>query len=220
MRKIRVWDLPTRLFHWSLAILVIAAIVTEKIGGVWVEWHFRIGYAVLALVGFRILWGFVGTHYARFSSFLFSPRTIIDYVKGHPKSARVKYLGHNPAGSLSVFALLAIVLMQTISGLLANDDIANEGPLVKFVSKDFSDKITWFHSQVSGNLIYALVGLHILAIAYYFFKKKENLIKPMITGNKSTDGFPQAAVDSARTRLLAAIVFSGCAGGVYYVVHL
>lgn len=220
MKKIRVWDLPTRLFHWTLAMLVLAAIVTEQIGGSAIDWHFRVGYAALALVCFRIVWGLVGTHYARFSSFVFSPATVFAYVTGRNGMVGRRFLGHNPAGSLSVFGLLLVVLAQAASGLFANDDIASEGPLAHFISKEVSDSVTWFHGQVGGNLIYALVGLHLAAIAYYYFRKKVNLVKPMITGDKPTDGAAPAANDSLRTRLAAAIVLAACSGGVYWVVNL
>lgn len=182
-----MWDLPIRLFHWTLVVLIITEIVTGKIGDNALGWHFRIGYAALALVAFRILWGMIGNQYARFSSFLFAPATIVAYVKTRKDAARKKYLGHNPLGGLWILALLGVVLLQIASGLFANDDIASEGPLAKFIDKDLSDQATWFHAQVFGNLIYVLIGLHLAAIAYYYFVKKENLVKPMFTGDKITD---------------------------------
>jgi cytochrome b len=217
MKKIRVWDLPTRLFHWILVMLIGASIITQKIGGNAMEWHFIAGYAALTLVLFRVLWGLFGTRYARFADFMHAPSAIIAHLKGR---VRWKYPGHNPIGSLSVFALLGVVLMQAVSGLFANDDIASEGPLVKFISKDLSDKFTWFHKQVSGNLIYFLVALHIAAIAFYYFRKKENLVKPMFTGDKELDVDAPAADDSWPMRLLAAGILVVCAAAVYYVVNL
>lgn len=187
MKTVRVWDLPIRLFHWMLVVLIITAIMTAKIGGKKLEWHFLIGYAMLALVVFRILWGMIGSRYARFSSFLFAPGTIIAYVTNNKDAARKKYLGHNPIGSLWIFALLGVVLLLIATGLFANDDIASEGPLAKFIDKDLSDRATWLHVQVCGKLIYMLIGLHIAAIAYYYFIKKENLVIPMFTGDKTED---------------------------------
>lgn len=219
-KKIRIWDLPTRLFHWTLAILVIAAIVTERIGGSAIDWHFRIGYAILALVLFRLVWGFIGSRYARFASFIFAPRTIFAYATGRALPRQTDFHGHNPVGSLSVFALLLVVLAQTGSGLLANDDIASEGPLVRFVTKEMSDSITWFHAQIGGNLIYGLVGLHLAAIAFYLLRKKNNLVKPMITGDKVAHDGAVAAVDSARVRLTALMVFLACSVAVYFIVNL
>ncbi len=220
MKKVRIWDLPTRLFHWSLALLVIGAIVTERIGGSAIDWHFRIGYAVLALVLFRLVWGLIGSRYARFASFLFSPATIFSYVSGRKKDRTLAYHGHNPVGSLSVFALLLVVLTQTASGLFANDDIASEGPLVHFISKELSDSVTWFHAQIGGNLIYGLIGLHIVAIAFYYFRKKINLIKPMITGDKPAASDAIAAEDTMRVRLVALLVLLASAGTVYFIVNL
>lgn len=212
----RVWDLPLRLFHWSLAVLIVVSLVTQQIGGNAMEWHFLSGYAVLALLLFRLAWGLVGSRYARFSSFLYAPAEILAYLRG---TAR-RYHGHNPLGSLSVFALLGVVLAQAISGLFANDDIASEGPLVKFISKDWSDSFTWFHKAVSGNLIYALIGLHIAAIVYYYLRKKQNLVKPMITGDKVVDADTQAADDSWRMRLLALALLAVSAAAVYGLVNL
>jgi cytochrome b len=220
MKKIRVWDLPVRLFHWSLAVLIVIAVVTQKIGGNAMEWHFRAGYAVLTLVAFRIIWGLVGTHYARFASFIYHPSAIIGYVRGGKDSLKEKYLGHNPLGSLSVFALLGVVLLQAVSGLMSNDDIASEGPLVKFISKELSDQITWFHKDVSAVLIYVLVGLHVAAIAYYFFFRKQDLVKPMLTGEQAVDFDAPAAEDTLRMRFIALSLFALCAGGVYFLAKL
>ncbi|MGB6053657.1 MAG: cytochrome b/b6 domain-containing protein [Burkholderiaceae bacterium] len=212
----RVWDLPLRLFHWSLALLVVVSLVTQQIGGNAMEWHFLSGYAVLALLLFRLAWGLVGSRYARFSSFLYAPAEILAYLRG----AARRYHGHNPLGSLSVFALLGVVLAQAVSGLFANDDIASEGPLVKFISKDWSDSFTWFHKAVSGNLIYALIGLHIAAIVYYCLRKKQNLVKPMLTGDKVVDADTQAADDSWRMRLLALALLAISAAVVYGLINL
>jgi cytochrome b len=214
MHKVRIWDLPVRLFHWSLVILVATSIITQKIGGNAMEWHFRSGYAVLALIAFRIVWGLAGTRYARFSD----PSTIIAYVRGAGKDLKQRYHGHNPVGSLSVFALLAVILLQALSGLFSNDEIASEGPLVKFISNDLSARFTWFHTEVSAYLIYVLIGLHIAAIAYYYFGKKQNLVKPMITGDKELDAEVPAANDTWPMRLLAALILAACGAVVYYVV--
>ncbi|TFW09804.1 cytochrome B [Oxalobacteraceae bacterium OM1] len=219
MKKVRIWDLPLRLFHWSLAFIVIAAIVAQKIGGNAMEWHFRFGYAALALVAFRIVWGFVGPRYARFSSFLYGPSTIIGYMRGG-KAALQQHLGHNPLGSLSVFALLATVLAQAGSGLFANDDIASEGPLVKFISKDLSDTITDFHKDVSGTLIYILIGLHLAAIVYYAVRRRRNLVKPMIMGDDEVEFDAVPANDSAATRLLALVLLAACAAGVWWLINV
>jgi cytochrome b len=217
--KVRVWDLPIRLFHWSLATLVIAAIVTVKIDAL--QWHFYCGYAVLVLLGFRLVWGVVGTHYARFASFGCSPTTVLKHLRDL-KSGRVSaYLGHTPIGSMSVLAMLTVVLLQVASGLFSNDDISSEGPLVKFISKTVSDRFSWFHTEVNAYLIYGLIGLHIAAIAFYYFKKKDDLVTSMVTGDKE---WSQAVVADVRDtwgkRAVALLILSACIAGVYYLVNL
>jgi cytochrome b len=222
MKKIRIWDLPTRVFHWSLAFSVLAAIVAAKIGGNAMDWHFRLGYLALSLVIFRLLWGMVGPHYARFSNFVPSPGKLLTYIKktGKAQALSEPSHGHNPLGALSVLAMLGIIFLQTISGLFSNDDIASEGPLIKFISKQTSDQVSWLHSQVSGNLIYALISLHLLAICFYYFKKKENLITPMLTGDKHLDANITAAKDTWSVRILALSCALVCAAAVYGLQQL
>src|SRR5690606_34310276 len=178
MRKVRIWDLPLRLFHWALAGLVAVAIVTENIGGNAMIWHFRAGYAVLALLAFRILWGFFGSRYARFFSFLYSPSALLAYLR--TPDARLP--GHSPLGALSVFALIAVLLAHAVSGLFTTDDIVFDGPMVKFVSTEWVERMSWFHTEVSAWLVYGFVGLHVAAIGWYVLRRR-NLVTPMITGD-------------------------------------
>jgi cytochrome b len=213
VKKIRVWDLPLRLFHWTLAVLVITAILAIKLGDR-MELHLVAGSGVLALIAFRIVWGLVGSRYARFSTFLYRPSAIVAYVRGR----HGKFLGHNPLGSLSVLALLGLLLAQGSTGLFSNDDIAFDGPLVKFISKDLSDRITWLHAEIGATLVYVLVGLHVAAVAYYLFFKKQNLVTPMITGDQMLEGDAPPASDSWKVRLFAAGIFGVCAAAVYYAV--
>jgi cytochrome b len=218
MKKIRVWDLPIRLFHWLLVTLLLVSVVTQYMGGNAMEWHFRAGYAVLTLIVFRILWGLIGPRYARFSSFF--PARIFTYLRYARESSDEKFPGHTPLGSLSVVALLCVVLAQAVSGLFANDDIASEGPLVKFISKELSDSITWFHKSVSANLLYFLVGLHILAILFYYLVKKKDLVTPMITGDKQIGFEATPTDDSAAMRMVAVVIVALCAALVYFLVNL
>ncbi|MDB5840303.1 MAG: cytochrome [Herminiimonas sp.] len=223
VKKIRVWDLPIRLFHWAVVLLIVISVVTANIGGNAMEWHFLSGFTILTLVLFRILWGLVGSRYARFSTLFHTPSSILAYLRDvdSAKNARGEgYHGHNPLGSLSVLALLGVILLQAMSGLFANDDIASEGPLVKFISKEFSDQITWYHKVIGAKLIYFLVGLHVAAIAYYTFRKKENLVKPMLTGDKVTEVNAPAAIDSWGTRFFAMVLLSACAAVVYFLIRL
>lgn len=220
MKKICVWDLPLRLFHWALVVLVVVAVVTQNIGGNAMEWHFRAGYAVLALLAFRILWGLVGTRYARFSNFLYGPSAVANYLRSGTARQGRPVVGHNPLGAYSVFALLGVLLAQALSGLFANDDIAYDGPLVKFISKEVSDRVTWYHTEVGALLIYVLVALHVLAIVFYWVGKRRNLIKSMITGDAEFEVEVPAAGDTWKMRLLALVLLSACAAAVYYVVTL
>lgn len=176
--RIRLWDLPVRIFHWSLVIAVLVAFVTAKLGGDWMDWHGRAGLAIVGLVTFRLVWGIVGSTHARFLSFAPTPARLRAYLTG-----RWHGIGHNPLGALSVFGLLGLLAMQAGTGLFANDDIAFDGPLSGLVEKARSDSLTGLHHQLSDVLL-VLLGLHILAIAFYLIVKKTNLVKPMITGWK------------------------------------
>ncbi|MCX7144394.1 MAG: cytochrome b/b6 domain-containing protein [Proteobacteria bacterium] len=219
MNKILVWDLPLRLFHWSLVVLVVTSFVSAKIGGNAMQVHLLAGYAILALLLFRILWGLLGGTHARFASCVRSPLAVIAYLKALKQDQAEHHLGHNPAGAWSVILMLLALLAQAATGLFANDDISTEGPLAKLVSKALSDRITGIH-HLNVKLLLALIGLHLSAIAFYFFYKRENLVKPMLTGFKQTAA---RAVDAAQKpgRLwLAALLLALCAGGVYLLIKL
>lgn len=178
MQRIRVWDLPTRLFHWALVACVIGAFVSVQIGGNAMVWHGRCGLAVLGLLVFRIVWGFVGSTYARFGQFVRGPAAIKAYLRGEWQGE-----GHNPLGALSVLALLGTLTLLVATGLFANDDIAFEGPLFSLVGKDVSDRLVGLHRLIEP-LIILLVVTHLGAIAYYVRIKKQALVMPMITGWK------------------------------------
>ncbi len=180
---IRVWDLPVRLVHWSLVLLVVSLFVTGKLGGNWLEWHRRAGFSVIGLVIFRVIWGFVGSYHARFANFLRGPQSVITYSKAMIGSNAPKYVGHNPLGALSALTMLIVLLMQAVLGLFSNDDIMLEGPYARFISKELSDQLTAFH-KINADLILILVGMHLVAIAFAFFYKKENLVVAMVSGNK------------------------------------
>ncbi|WP_126444254.1 cytochrome b/b6 domain-containing protein [Sulfuricystis multivorans] len=171
-----VWDLPTRLFHWLLVICVVAAFVTVKIGGNLMVWHGRLGLAILGLITFRIVWGFVGSTYARFATFVRGPAAIRAYLAG-----KWQGLGHNPLGALSVLALLGCLALQAGTGLFANDDIAFEGYLYPLVGSALSTRLTGIHQLLEKGLL-LLVTLHVGAIAFYARVKQQNLVKPMLTG--------------------------------------
>lgn len=176
--RIRLWDLPLRVFHWSLLAAVTVAIVTGKLGGDWMLWHGRAGIAIIALVAFRLVWGLIGPTPARFWHFLPTPAKLAAYLKGQWRG-----VGHNPLGALSVLALLGLLAWQATSGLFGNDDIAFTGPLAAQVSDELSHSLTGWHRQ-TAYLLYGLIGLHVVAIAVYTLVKKHGIVKPMLTGWK------------------------------------
>lgn len=179
-RKILIWDLPTRLFHWLLVLAIVALVVTGKAGGSWMEWHGRLGLLVLGLLVFRLLWGVMGSTYARFAGFFPTPAKVAAYLRGQWHAP-----GHNPLGACSVLALLAVPLFQVLTGLVANDDIAFVGPLYDLVGRDLSNLATRWH-LLAVNVLLALVALHVAAILFYAHIKKDNLVKPMVLGWKDS----------------------------------
>ena len=196
MKQVLVWDLPTRLFHWLLALAFGAAYISGDTGGNWLEWHGRIGLFIVGLITFRLVWGFAGSTYARFATFVRGPSAIKDYLAG-----KWHGLGHNPLGALSVLALLALICLQVGSGLFAqNDDTGFAGPFYALVSSSFGELATKLHHKVIDALL-ILVALHVLAILFYGHVKKDKLLKPMLTGYKEV-----GAGENARGGGLAAFV--------------
>lgn len=186
MQKIRVWDIPVRLFHWLLVLSLAGLFITANLGGNWMEWHKKIGYFTLGLITFRFLWGIVGSTHAQFKNFVRGPGAVLAYAKQLVRkdgSVEAKFLGHNPMGALSVLALLASVFFQAVTGLFSNDDIMLEGPYASMVSKSVSDLMTKLHN-LNSDLLIVLIVLHLAAILFYVFYKKEPLIKAMVTGDK------------------------------------
>lgn len=218
MNTIRVWDLPTRLFHWCLVALVIGMVVTANLGGNAMVWHFRMGYTILTLVLFRLVWGFVGGYWSRFAQFLYSPTTVLRYIKGHSEPSH--HVGHNPLGSGSVFALLLLLLAQISTGLFSDDDIAFAGPLTALVANSTVQTLTFLHKEVIKVVLIVLVLLHIGAIVYYRKKKGTDLITPMIKGDKMVSDVLPSSKDTASTRLGALLVLLACAGAVRWLIGL
>jgi cytochrome b len=189
MKKIiRVWDLPVRVFHWLLVLCISGSLISVNLGGNAIEWHAYFGYTVLTLLIFRIIWGFIGSTHARFASFLPSREKIFSYLQG--KAPRV--LGHNPLGALSVFALMIVLSVQVFTGLFVDDEIAFQGPLAKYVSNSLVSILSEIHESNSV-LIYTFIAIHIAAIIYYQKFKGEDLIKPMISGDKEIDPSEEAS---------------------------
>lgn len=209
----RVWDLPTRIFHWTLAALVVFSVTSVKFGGLWLEWHMRSGYAILTLLAFRVLWGFAGSRTARFGDFVRGPRAVLAALRGRSD----QHDGHSAAGGWSVLAMLAVLLAQAATGLFANDGSFMEGPLARFVSGASSDFASTIHRYGEWAL-YTMVGLHLAAIAYYGAVRRKPLVRAMVTGDRS--GIRAPTEDDTLTRLRALLLAALASGLVGYVVTL
>ncbi len=217
--RARIWDLPTRVFHWTLSAVVVGLIATG-LGGI-MEWHFRLGYAVLALLLFRLLWGFVGGRWSRFASFFYGPGSVVAYLRGRADPNHV--IGHTPLGALSVFAVLAVLASQVATGLVADDEISAAGPLTRFVSGDLVSLATGWHKGAGKTIVIALVSLHVLAVLFYVLVKRHRLVRPMVSGDKLiTSARSQVAPsrDDAASRGLALVLFAVCAGLAYWIASL
>ncbi|MBX9872302.1 MAG: cytochrome b/b6 domain-containing protein [Burkholderiaceae bacterium] len=205
--RIRIWDLPTRLFHWLLALCVIGLVASAKLD--LMDWHFRLGYAMLALLLFRVLWGLLGGRWSRFASFLYAPGSLWRYLRGQGDPAHA--IGHSPTGALSVFALLVLLLAQVATGLVSDDEIASAGPLTHLVPGAWVSAASWYHRAVGQWVLIGLVGLHIAAVLWYLWGRGQNLILPMISGDKLLPEAVEAARDDVRSRLLALVLLLLCA---------
>ena len=216
MQRVRIWDLPTRLFHWLLAACVIGLVVTAKVGGEAMNWHLRLGYAVFGLLVFRLLWGLVGGHWSRFASFVPTPGRLARYLGGRASAADTA--GHNPLGALSVLAMLAVLGLQVATGLMADDEIAFAGPLTPLVSGAVVGLATGWHKSWGQYLVIGLVALHVLAVVVYLLRRK-NLVGPMLTGDKLMAEPVPPARDTLGTRLLALVLLAVAGGVVVGVVQ-
>ena len=216
MQRVRIWNLPTRLFHWLLAACVIGLVVTAKVGGEAMNWHLRLGYAVFGLLVFRLLWGLVGGHWSRFASFVPTPGRLARYLGGRASAADTA--GHNPLGALSVLAMLAVLGLQVATGLMADDEIAFAGPLTPLVSGEVVGLATGWHKSWGQYLVIGLVALHVLAVIVYLLRRK-NLVGPMLTGDKLMAEPVPPARDTLSTRLLALVLLAVAGGVVVGVVQ-
>jgi cytochrome b len=216
LKPVLVWDAPTRLFHWLLVALVVSSFLTGRLGGNWMIYHEWCGEAILALLLFRVGWGFIGSVPSRFRTFLTGPPTVFRYALTLFQRDSDHHLSHNPLGGWSVAAMLLVLLVQAGTGLFANDDIATTGPLYKWVGKTVSDRLTSLH-HLNHDVIIVLVAVHVAAVLFHLVCKKENLITPMITGVKQWQG-PITGDVFQQPLWLAALVASIAAGAVYFLV--
>ena len=217
---IRVWDLPTRLVHWLLALAVIGLVVTAKVGGNAMTWHFRLGFLVLGLMAFRLLWGVLGGRWSRFASFVYAPSTTWRYLRRRGRADEHLDVGHNPLGSFSVFSMLALLLLQLGTGLVADDEIANLGPLNRYVETATGLAAMSWHKSWGQWLVITLVLLHVAAVLFYLWGKRINLVRPMFSGDKSLPAGTPASADALPQRLLALVLALLSAAGVAWVVKL
>jgi cytochrome b len=215
MQRIKVWDLPVRLFHWALVLLLCAAWATQEFNHM--EWHVWIGYTILTLLLFRVMWGFIGSDTARFARFLRSPMAAFRHLTHLARREPDREIGHNAAGGWMVVAVLTLLLVQAGSGLFSNDDANTEGPLMHLVGKDRSDWFSHIHS-LTFTFIEIVVVLHVLAIVVYWMLKRQNLLWPMLTGTKLLPD-PTAAPRLV-SPVWALVTLAVAAGVVAWVVRL
>ena len=215
---VRVWDLPTRLFHWALVVFIICSAVTGQVGGNAMVWHFRSGYAIATLLLFRILWGLVGGRWSRFGTFMRGPGAVLGYLRGRAPAEHT--VGHSPLGALSVLAMLLVLVAQVASGSMSDDEIAWFGPMTKFVSGATVSLATIYHKGWGKYLLLSLVALHLLAVLFYVFVKRERIVRAMVGGDKQLTAPATSARDDTVSRLTALVLLALCAGAVGWAVSL
>lgn len=208
LRSVRVWDAPTRLFHWLVVLLMASLYVTWRVN--WMGWHALLGEALLALLIFRVLWGFFGSDTARFARFAATPREALRYLSHFVRREPDRQVGHNPAGSWMVFFFLAVLFLQTLSGLYVNNDVADVGPFTEIVPASVANTITTMHT-VLWDVLLAAMALHVLAIGAYAALKRQNLAAPMITGRKR---LPLSIAPPHLAQPLLAALLLAVAGGL------
>jgi cytochrome b len=212
-----VWDLPLRLFHWLLALSMVASYVTAKLGFDWMQWHFYLGYWTIGLLVFRILWGFFGPRHARFGSFVRKPSAIWLYMKGMFSRGSPRSIGHNPVGGLMVVFMLLLVAVQVATGLFTTDDVVWAGPYNPAVSSSTASTLSSIHN-INFNFIMGAVALHIAAIVFYTLYKKQNLVVPMLHGHLPAAMVPEHEAISSSQLLKALVVSLLAAGFVYWLL--
>lgn len=218
MAKVRVWDLPTRLFHWALALSVIGLVLTGQVGGDAMPWHFRLGHVVFTLLLFRLCWGFVGGHWSRWQQLPLSWRSLKGYWQG--KLQPELSAGHNPAGSWSVLLMLGWLVVQVSTGMVSDDEIANAGPWTSLVSGALVSTATAWHKGLGKGILIALVLLHAGAVLWYQLRRQQNLVPAMLHGDKLLPPDAPASRDDARARVLAMALFFLCALAVRWLSAL
>ncbi len=209
-KTVLVWDLPVRLFHWCVVVLLFVSWLSADQG--WMTIHLASGLTLLALLLFRVAWGLIGSTTARFSNFLHSPQRVLGYLKGLKSGDRLLYAGHNPAGGLMVAAMIAVLLAQALTGLFANDGLHFNGPLALLIPSETSDGITSLHRLIFDAIL-LLVWCHVVAVGFYLLVKRDNLVLPMVTGRKPHTHVPEGS-NLAFTRLIIALLLFFLTAGI------
>ena len=207
---VAVWDLPLRLFHWALVLLVVTLGATGLVKDDALRWHMRAGQALIALLLFRVAWGFAGSRHARFVSFVRGPAAVLRYARSLVVPPHEVHATHNPLGGWMVIAMLAALAVQATTGLFTNDDVLWEGPLAARVARDVSDAMSSIHRR-GWWVVVALVVAHVAAVAVYRWVFKEDLVRPMIDGVKPLPPGAADPADAAASGTRAAVVLALCA---------
>lgn len=218
MVQVRIWDLPTRLFHWGLVLCVTGLVITGNIGGNAMQWHFRLGYCVLTLLLFRVLWGFFGGYWSRWSQLPISPSRVWAYLQGRDRLTQ--FAGHNPLGSWSVVAFLLILFLQVGTGLISDDEIANMGPLSSLASGQWVALATSWHKGWGKTTLILLVCTHLLALVWYRWRKRQALVPAMWHGDKSMSDPVVPSADHGRSRAWALVLLLVSAMAVFGIVSM
>jgi len=212
LRNTLIWDFPTRIFHWVLVIAFTAAWVTSE-NDRFLFHHVFAGYLLIGLLIFRLIWGMFGSRYARFRSFAYDWPSSTAYIKALITGNAARYIGHNPAGSYAIFAILVMILFVTVTGILVLGGEEGHGPLKGFVSYELGIQAKEFH-EISVNLMLVLIFIHICGVVIESLYHKENLIWSMISGRKAT---PSSEKDVALYALIAVIMLAIItSSGIYY----
>ncbi len=215
MMIVKIWDLPTRVFHWSLVFAFVASIATAKLGGNWMDWHMRFGYATAGLLVFRLFWGVVGGRWSRFRHWPLSWRALIRYLRG--EATLPELAGHTATGSWATLAMLGALLAQVATGLVADDEIATTGPLANWVSAAVSEWATWYHHEVGQPLLIGLVAMHLIAIVFYTAVKKQDLLIAMVRGYKALPTETPDSLDDIRSRSIGVFLLAVLVAGSLWV---
>jgi cytochrome b len=219
MQKHLIWDLPLRIFHWLFALTVLGSWYTSEQGSDLIEYHMQLGYFAIGLLIFRVTWGIVGPKHARFSQFVPSISTLIKYIRGIKQNKTYHSPGHNPLGSLMVILMIVLITLQAVSGLFINDDVFSSGPYYGSIEPSTEKVMSFLHHNLFNVMIIAIF-LHLIAIAYYWKIRKENLILPMITGKKDAAVVKKTDAISSSLIPLAILIAIAASFFVYWLVVL